>query len=126
MPVLKLLPNSWFTKVQQLAIRGVPDIIGVVNGRFVGLELKNSRKEAEATKGRVRLQAHRLFQIRAGGGYGEFLYPENWDKVHAELSAISSMAPAAGASAPLATSPYPKAPKAPPASRLKRNRSSTA
>ena len=42
---LRKMKNSYWIKIQQLSIRGVPDIIGVVNGRFVALELKKSHQE---------------------------------------------------------------------------------
>jgi hypothetical protein len=87
--LLLKLPDSWWLIAQMLALVGIPDIIGVVNGRFVALELKKNRKEAEKTHGRVRLQGHILMLIRNAGGYAEFVYPENWDAIHADLSRLS-------------------------------------
>lgn len=87
--LLKPLPNSWWLLTQMLALVGIPDIIGCVAGRFVALELKKSRKEAEKKHGRVRLQGHILMLIRNAGGYAEFVYPENWDEIHRDLSAIA-------------------------------------
>lgn len=88
-PILKKLPNSWWMKTQTLATVGVPDLIGVVNGRFCALELKRARKEAFRTHGRVRLQGKILMDMRNAGAYAEFVYPENWDEIHIELSEIS-------------------------------------
>lgn len=89
LPLLRALPNSWFIKTQMVALLGIPDILGCLNGHFVALELKKSRTEAEKKHGRVRLQGHILMQIRNVGGYGEFLYPENWDEIYSQLSHIS-------------------------------------
>ena len=72
------------------SIRGIPDIVGVINGVFVGLELKKSKAEAAKKTGRIVLQGHRLIQIRNAGGYGEFVYPENWEEVHRELSDLAT------------------------------------
>ena len=88
-PILKKLPNSWWMKTQMMALLGIPDLIGVVNGRFVALELKKARKDALCTHGRVRLQGKILLEIRNAGGFGEFCYPENWDEIHLELSKLA-------------------------------------
>lgn len=37
---LRKIPNSYWIKIQSVSIRGIPDIIGTVNGHFVALELK--------------------------------------------------------------------------------------
>lgn len=89
LPLLKALPNSWFIKTQMLSLIGIPDILGCLNGYFVALELKKERKEAFKKHGRVRLQGHILMLIRDAGGYGEFVYPENWEEIHGELSLIA-------------------------------------
>jgi hypothetical protein len=41
---LKELDNIWFFKTNEVSIAGVPDIIGVRNGRFFALELKRDAK----------------------------------------------------------------------------------
>ena len=89
-PILKLLPNSFYFSAQMKSIRGIPDIVGCINGVFVGLELKKNRAESRRKTGRTVLQGHRLIQIRNAGGYGEFVYPENWEEIHKELSAIAN------------------------------------
>jgi len=47
--------------------RGLPDIIGVYQGRFVGLEVKVSHRKNRVTE----LQRYTLEQIRKAGGVGE-------------------------------------------------------
>lgn len=47
--------------------RGLPDIIGVYQGRFVGLEVKVPHRKDRVTE----LQAYTLEQIRQAGGVGE-------------------------------------------------------
>ena len=76
---LKLLPNSWFQKTQMLSIRGIPDILGLVNGKFIALELKVGSNKADG------LQKHILGRIEAAGGYARVVTPENADLVLKEL-----------------------------------------
>jgi len=85
-PKLKALPNSWWFKTQQVALRGIPDFVGVVNGRFVALELKKSAN-APASK----LQAYILLKISKAGGIGRFVTPENWEAVFADLEKIPAL-----------------------------------
>jgi hypothetical protein len=89
LPLLRALPNSFFIKIQMLAVLGIHDIIGCLNGKFIALELKRNRTEAARKTGRTKLQGYILLQIRGAGGYAEFVYPENWEKIHGELSEIS-------------------------------------
>ena len=64
-------PNAWVIKVQQLALLGVPDLLGCVNGHFFAFELKNRRKEKPS-----RLQAWCLQAIdRAEGISAELFTP---------------------------------------------------
>ena len=89
LPLLRALPNSWFIKTQLVAVLGVPDILGCLNGKFVALELKRARTEATRKTGRVKLQGHILLSIRNAGGFAEFCYPENWEEIFSELSKIA-------------------------------------
>jgi len=52
----------WYYKVSDKFTIGIPDFIGVCNGRFFAIELK--RPGAKARK----LQAHVLARIEAAGG----------------------------------------------------------
>lgn len=67
-----------------MALVGVPDKLGVVNGWFCGLELKKDSK-SKPTK----IQAWVLSKIRAAGGYAAVVYPENADKVISDLMELT-------------------------------------
>lgn len=71
-------------KTQQLSIRGTPDYLCCVNGIFVALELKKSKKE----KMKDTLQDLNLKKIEKAKGFAFFVYPENWAKVKNLLQAI--------------------------------------
>lgn len=61
---------------------GLPDIIGVYDGRFFGLELK-------AEKGRPsKLQLHTIESIRRAGGYARLLYPKDFEEFKKEFPRI--------------------------------------
>ena len=82
---LEALNDTWFVKVQQKTIRGVPDYVLCINGTFVALELKRSRKEKmEGT-----LQELNINKINKSGGLGLYAYPENWKHVGEILLGIS-------------------------------------
>jgi hypothetical protein len=70
---LKSLPDCWFTKIQQVAIRGTPDIICCLNGYFIALELKSS-----LTADISALQSHNLKEITRAGGISLVCCPETW------------------------------------------------
>lgn len=59
-------PHSWFVKIHggPFQAAGIPDIVGVVEGRFVALEVKCPGKESTTTK----LQALTIRRILAAGG----------------------------------------------------------
>jgi len=80
---LKKIKNCWFCNIQQVAIRGIPDRIGVINGKFFALELKTSK-----TARRAKLQIYIINKIRSAGGYAEFVYPENFDTVMEGLTCL--------------------------------------
>jgi hypothetical protein len=79
---LDLIPKSFFFKTQMLAIRGIPDFIGVINGRFVALELKVGKNKLDS------LQKWVLLKIEKAGGYAVELRPENFQEVIAELRSL--------------------------------------
>ena len=92
-PLLRNIPESVWFNIQQLSIRGTPDRLGCISGTFIALELKASEKDyTKGIKGidsRTKLQQHNINKINNAGGYGTFLYPENWDEVYPVLIAIS-------------------------------------
>jgi hypothetical protein len=81
---IKDLPNTWFEKIQQVSIRGTPDMLGCVNGHFVALELKtNTGKQSK-------LQTYTLSKIIKAGGYAIELNPDNFERVMALLERLSA------------------------------------
>lgn len=82
---LASLQNSWFTKIQQVGIRGTPDIIGVISGVFVAIELKASKRSKHDM-----LQEYNITSIVRSGGVGVVVYPETWAATYADLQKISS------------------------------------
>lgn len=63
-------------------MRGIPDYLVCVNGKFVALELKRSKDELM----RGTLQFNNVEKITLlAKGYATFVYPENWDKVKDDL-----------------------------------------
>lgn len=85
---LKTVEKCWFTKIQAGSIRGIPDIIGVVNGRFFAWELKKSEAEANKKNPRQALQYYILRKIREAGGIGRVVYPENLEDCFREVLAV--------------------------------------
>ena len=73
-------PNAWVVKVQQLALLGVPDLLGCVNGHFFAFELKKDAKEKPS-----RLQAWCLQAIDRAGGLARVVCPENFERCLKEL-----------------------------------------
>ena len=76
---LDSLPNCYYFVKEAGALRGIPDIIGCVKGRFFGLELKRNRQEATKSAGRVVLQRYHIRQINAAGGEAFITWPDTWD-----------------------------------------------
>ena len=73
------------------SVRGIPDIVGVANGVFFAWELKRSLPETRKKSGRIRLQLHILGKIRAAGGVGELVCPENWEAKIQQLELASGL-----------------------------------
>lgn len=92
MTKLKEIPNSWWVKYTAKSIRGIPDIIGCVNGTFIAIELKKSVTEAKK-KGRNVLQNYNLEKINMIGGQGYVMFPENFEEILAEITFVSMNTP---------------------------------
>lgn len=80
---LKTISNCWFEKIQQVTIRGTPDVLCCVNGKFVALELKKDLKETPDP-----LQKYKLNKISKAGGHSYTTCPEDWASVLKELRSI--------------------------------------
>lgn len=63
-------PDAWFFKSSERSIRGIPDLIGVIRGRFIALELKVGKNRADA------LQGWTLRRIERAGGTALVVTPE--------------------------------------------------
>lgn len=75
--------ECWFVKTQFVAKRGIPDIIGCINGVFFALELKATKKSIIAP-----LQLWTLECISASRGIGFVVYPENWKATYQVLEEL--------------------------------------
>lgn len=63
----------WFTKTQQVSLRGTPDFLMCVGGIFVAIELKRTDKlKADP------LQENNINKINEAKGIGLVVGPENW------------------------------------------------
>ena len=81
---LRKLPDCWYFKVNQRALRGIPDIIGCYAGVFFALELKVGTNKVDP------LQAHVLDLIKQSGGFAAVVYPSNLDQIIGELHAAKT------------------------------------
>lgn len=84
---LRKLPKTFAFTKEALSIRGLPDVLAVVNGRFIALELKKDLASTRVTTGRIVLQKYTLDKIRKAGGYAVITCPELWEQHLADLIA---------------------------------------
>lgn len=70
LPKLKKVKGSWFEKIQQVSINGTPDILGVVRGWMIAIELKTDDGETTA------LQDLKLDRIKKAGGVAMTVTPK--------------------------------------------------
>jgi|TARA_R100000664_G_scaffold20397_1_gene29589 hypothetical protein len=71
---LREIKNSYWIKIQQVALKGVPDILGTINGRFIALELKIEGDKAD------KLQEYVLQEIDKSGGIALVVNPNNFEQ----------------------------------------------
>ena len=71
---LREIKNSYWIKIQQVALKGVPDILGTINGRFIALELKIEGDKAD------KLQEYVLQEIDKSGGIALVVNPSNFEQ----------------------------------------------
>lgn len=76
---LKKLPLVWFVKIQQVAIRGIPDILICANGKFIAWELKVGNNNLTA------LQKYNIEMINKAHGIAREVTPENLEERLEEL-----------------------------------------
>jgi len=65
-------PGSWIVKIHggPFQAAGIPDLVGCIEGRFVGLEVKLPDDSSRATK----IQESTLSAIRRAGGLGTVVW----------------------------------------------------
>lgn len=61
---------------------GVPDILGVIEGKFIAIELKASNGKASE------LQKRNIKLINECGGYGVILYPKDFEEFKREVEKL--------------------------------------
>lgn len=81
---LREIPSSWWVKIQQVGIRGTPDILGHIEGTFVAIELKK-----DVYSKIDELQTYNLNKIRDSKGISFIMYPENEKLVFNQLLMLS-------------------------------------
>jgi hypothetical protein len=81
---LKKLPNTWCEKIQQVCIRGTPDLLCCIAGKFVAIELKASSSEVPDA-----LQDHKLQSIANADGMALVVNPENWTETYIVLETLA-------------------------------------
>jgi len=79
---LATLPDCWVESIQQVAIRGTPDLIVCLKGHFIALEIK---KEDGVI---APLQQYKLDKIRSAKGYGNAVRPSNWAEIFSILKGM--------------------------------------
>lgn len=70
---LKALPGAWVLPTQEIARRGVPDILVCYRGRFIAIELKMDGGKPDA------LQEHNLRKVAEAGGIAFWATPSSLD-----------------------------------------------
>ena len=84
-PFLKSFPKCWFVKIMGNMFQrsGIPDIIGIVNGTFIALELKAENGKPSA------LQVYNIEQLNWCGAYARTVKPSEWEEVKKDLFKLS-------------------------------------
>ena len=84
---LRSIPQSWWTSVNQISLRGTPDILGCISGKFIAIELKSSSRGVVSP-----IQAHTLEQIRTcGKGEAYVIHPDNFEEHFENLKQIGAL-----------------------------------
>lgn len=79
---LRLIPNSWWTKINDRVTVGLPDLFGSVAGYAVVIELKTRSKVSK-------IQAYTLKKIGQTGAHAFVVTPDNADDVYSFLLELS-------------------------------------
>lgn len=81
---LRAIPNLYVVKIQQVSVRGIPDIIGCYRGIFFAWELKVGKNKVKHGS----LQWLNLELIRKADGIAREVRPENLDDCIQELKCL--------------------------------------
>ena len=79
---LATLKHGYFENIDQKVIRHTPDRLGVINRRFVAIEIKKDGKKAKPG------QARKLNKIRQAGGKAYTATPLSWKSIFRELKEL--------------------------------------
>lgn len=82
---LKTMPNTWHFKhwAGKYSPAGIPDILACINGRFVGIEVKQEKgKASELQKRNIRL-------INEANGIGIILYPKDFEEFKMKVKELA-------------------------------------
>lgn len=78
---LKTILDLYVVKIQQVSVRGIPDLIICYKGKFVAWELKVPPNKLKAGS----LQEHNLNLISKAGGIAREVTPQNFEQSLKEL-----------------------------------------
>lgn len=70
---LRTIPDSWGFKTQEVARRGIPDVLWCIRGRFVSIELKNDGEKPSVLQNLI------LSKIRRAHGISLYSTPSQWE-----------------------------------------------
>jgi len=84
-PWLDAREDVYYFVKEALVIRGIPDIVGCINGKYFTLELKKDRSSCRKRTGRIVLQRRGIEKVKAVGGFGEIVSPHNWEDTQKDL-----------------------------------------
>lgn len=81
---LRTIKGLWFVKVQQVAVRGIPDFLMCKDSTFIAWELKVKGNKPD------QLQAFNLKRIAEAGGISRVVYPETFEEEFEFLKTLDS------------------------------------
>lgn len=77
--------ECWHEKIQQVTVRGTPDMLVCYRGHFIALELKKDWIDDPDP-----LQLYKINKIKKAGGLAFVVYPQNWDETFELIKTIAS------------------------------------
>lgn len=76
---LDKIPRLYYTKIQQVAIKGTLDIIICYDGKFFAWELKVGKNKADG------LQNYEIYKIKRAGGVARVVTPATLEEALQEI-----------------------------------------